>query len=181
MQIETLLNMNQKQLHQTLKEGHAVDPTWLDDTEYHGISLGLPAFMDHVAWKTFQKSFHRDPETGKLRGFNVRLEQTGVKGPVKPLIKKGVPKSFGHFAVVSLENKNAPGKTGPGVLLDYGRGKNHSLDPIRFLRDPLVALEPDDPSLLFGWSYVELGKRRISTPSFFALRRHGPLSFVPEA
>lgn len=48
------------------------------------------------------------------------------------------------------------------------------------VRDPLVSLNPDDPTLLLGRSYVHLGGV-LRTPSYFVL--HGPteLDYVPAA
>jgi hypothetical protein len=181
LHIESLLQMNQAELQRTLDTGHAIDPSWLDDTEYHGVSLGLPAIIDRLAWKTFQKSFHRDTATNKLRGFNVRLAQTGVNGPVQPLEKRGRPKTFGHFEVTSAEDDAPAGEMLPGILLDYGKGQNSTMDLIRFIRDPLVAIKRGDPSLLFGRTYIEVGQKRFGTPCYFALKRHGPLTYLPNA
>ena len=51
------------------------------------------------------------------------------------------------------------------------------MDPVRRLRDPLVALNPGDPSLLLGWTYLDLGLGlRLGTPSFFSLELDGPLT-----
>ncbi|RLB64229.1 MAG: hypothetical protein DRI90_05055, partial [Deltaproteobacteria bacterium] len=60
-----------------LTSGHSIDPRQLDDVEYRGISLGLPAIVEKLTWKKFKKVFHRDPATGVLRGWNVRMEQNG--------------------------------------------------------------------------------------------------------
>jgi len=84
-----LLDVPNRELMRLLREGHAIDPTKLDDYEYRGTSLGLPRFVERLTWKTFQKTFHRDPETGVLRGWNVRLEQRGLDADSVPLRRKG--------------------------------------------------------------------------------------------
>jgi hypothetical protein len=157
-----LLDLPRRELARLLREGHPIKPTALDDKQYKGISLGLPAWVDRLAWKTFVKTFHRDPDTGLLRGWNIRLEQDGVDAPVRPMTtRSGDPKSFGHFKVVEYD--------GPGLLIKY------NFSP---LRDPIVALRPGDPTLLLGVSYLRLGIK-VPTPSYFSLHLDGPLAFIP--
>ncbi len=168
MTFDDLLGLSNRELAATLAEGHAIDPSALDDTQYQGVSLGLPGWVVSLTWLTFMKTFHRDPETGRLRGWNVRLRQDGVDAPCVPRQKGGEPVTFGHYEVV-----HAPAE--PGLLIDYGRGRNAAWDPIRRVRDPLVAIEEGDATVLLGWSWVDLGFA-IPTPSYFALRLDGPLS-----
>src|SRR5271165_2188857 len=97
--------MRRKDLAAALREGHAIDPSALDDSEYRGISLGLPAWMERLSWKTFQKTFHRDPRTGQLRGWNVRVEQRGLDACSVPRLRKGAAWSFGHYRVVELSER----------------------------------------------------------------------------
>lgn len=157
-----LLDVPRKELARLLREGHAIDAAALDDRQYKGTSLGLPAWIEALTWKTFVKTFHRDPETGALRGWNVRLEQDGVDAPTRPrTTRTGDPKTFGHYTVI-----DGPG---PGLLIKY-KGSP--------LRDPLVALNPGDPSLLLGFSYLALGVR-VNTPSYFTLQADGPLQHIP--
>ena len=173
-----LWKMSRKELGVLLQRGHAIDPGALDDTEYRGVSLGLPSIIERLSWKTFKKVFHRDPETGALRGWNIRLEQTGVDGPPEPLRDgDGQPRTFGHYHVTVLPQTGVPMPVGPGLLIDYGLGEN-GLDPIARLRDPIVAINEGSADLLHGWSYVDLGFRSISTPSFFSLERDCRLTHV---
>lgn len=152
--IERFLDAPRAALRAALDGGHPIAPHALDDTRYRGISLGLPAWIDRLAWKTFEKTFHRDGDA--LRGWNVRLEQTGVDGPVVPLLKRGVPHTFGHYDVVQGDR---------WVELRYGA-----------MVDPLVALAPGQTDWLLGRSDL-LG---VPTPSYFLLQRIGPLEHVPE-
>ncbi len=166
-------------LADALAAGHPVDPAALDDTRYLGVSLGMPGFVDRLAWKTFMKTFHRDPRTDELRGWNVRLEQTGWTAPPVPKTRGGEPVTFGHYQVVAPER---PHRAPPGsLLLDYGLGGNALLDPARRLRDPLVALEPGSADLLLGWTWISLWGARIGTPSYFVLKRAGSLEHVARA
>lgn len=162
-----LLAAPRAELRARLAAGHRIDPAWLDDTVYRGISLGLPAWIERLTWKQFAKAFHRDPATGRLRGWNVRIEQDGLDRPWRPRRRGGRPWTFGHFAVVD---------EGARLLLDYGAGGNRRLDPSGALRDPLVALRAGSAELLLGCTELAIGPARVPTPSFFLLEREGPLA-----
>ena len=165
-------------LHETLSAGHPIPPEALEDTVYKGISLGLPGFVDRLLWKTFSKVFHRDPVSQRLRGWNVRVEQTGIEGPLRPRQRRGLPVTFGHYEVRPASEYRPPQSVGEGLMLDYGRGGNGLVDPVRRVRDPLVAIQANDFEALLGWSYVDLGWTRVGTPSFFLLLRAGPLEHI---
>ncbi len=168
-----LLTLDRASLMELLRSGHPIDPRALDDTEYHGVSLGLPQVVEALTWKKFKKTFHRDRKTGALRGWNVREEQNGLDAPwIDRRDKSGAPISFGHYQVVDPRGRKMPDGCDRGLLIDYGRAR---------LRDPIVALQSDDASLLLGWTYVDLGITRVGTPSYFTLTRGGPLSYVAVA
>jgi len=163
--LDGLLSASGAELRERLEGGHRVTADALAGQAFRGVSLGLPAFVERLTWKTFCKTVHRDPATGALRGWNVRVEQTGVYGPVVYQRKREAPVTFGHFAVLD----------GPdGLVLDYGRGGN-GLDPTALVRDPVVALVEGSIELLLGRSDVALGGLRLRTPSYFVLQPAGPL------
>jgi hypothetical protein len=179
--VEEFLPMGQKELTERLAKGYPIDPAALDNWEYKGISLGIPAFVEKLAWKTFKKVFHRDPKTGHLRGWNVRIQQTGLYGDYLPKEKNGGPFTWGHYRVVSNAGRPCAKPSGQGLLIDYGLGGNAAYDVTTWaLRDPLVALEKDSADILLGWSYMQFGGMRISTPSFFLLIRDCPLTHVAQ-
>ncbi len=93
--------------------------------------------------------------------------------------RDGTPRTFGHYEVVSCAGRRAPIAPEHALLIDYGRGGNGFFEPLRAMRDPLVALEPGSVERLLGWSYVELGPLRVRTPSYFLLEREGPIAYVP--
>lgn len=158
-------------------EGHAFDPSELAGYRYRGISLGLPGWVDRLTWKKFVKAFRRDPETGVLCGWNVRIVQSPLDDPAwEPKIARGGPVTFGHFRVTDLAGYRVPAPVRSGVMLDYGLGGNRWFDPVSRLRDPLVAVHPGNSDLLLGWSYVDLGFFRFGTPSYFVLERHAELT-----
>jgi hypothetical protein len=174
---DEVLTLDARGLAALLAAGHDVPVEAIEGAEYEGIALGLPPWVERLAWKTFKKTFYRDPESGRVRGWNVRIVQRGVDGPYEPIMKRGAPLCFGPYEVVPLDGRS-PRPVGGGLLIDYARGKG-GVDPMRLMRDPIVALRPGDPTLLLGWSYVELGFARLSTPSYFLLKRAGPISHVP--
>lgn len=175
---DDFLELSKADLRRELEAGHAIDPTRLDDSEYQGVSLGLPRFLEDLTWKKFMKTFHRDPETGALRGWNVRLEQNALDEPCVPMTKRGAPITFGHYRVVDAAGVAMPVRAQHGLLIDYRQDPNGRMDPIRRVRDPLVAINPGSVDLLLGWSYVDLGFGQVGTPSYFTLERVGPLSRV---
>lgn len=168
---DALLAMSPRALGAALRAGHPVELTELEDSVYRGTSLGIPAWVEKLAWKTFVKTFHRDGDV--LRGWNVQLVQTGLDGDlIYKTRRDGAPKSFGHFQVVDAGPNPHGGHAGP--LIHYGLGRNALLDPIGRLRDPIVALEPGSVDRLLGWSWVDVGLP-VWTPSYFLLEREGDL------
>ena len=133
-----------------------------------------PGVVERLTWKTFVKAFHRDPATGELRGWNVRIDQRSGER-YSPKTKRGRPVTFGHFRVVSPEGRDVPRGCDRGLLLDYAYGGG----TMRGLRDPIVAVNDGSAELLLGWSYLEIGGRKLPTPSFFSLERAGPIEYIP--
>ncbi len=170
--IDRFVGMSRAELSEALEQGHPIEPAALAGARYRGVSLGLPAWVDRLAWKTFEKDFVPHTEgSAALRGWNVRLEQTGLDGPVVPRQHRGEPVRFGHFDV--------RGRADGTLDLDYSTRRNGRLDPIRRLRDPLVALEAGAVTWLLGASDVAVRGRRLRTPSYFVLQRLGPVERVP--
>ncbi|HUQ02988.1 MAG TPA: hypothetical protein VM261_10855 [Kofleriaceae bacterium] len=170
---DEILNASSAELARALAAGRAFDPaTALAGWTYHGTSLGLPAWIERLTWKTFAKAFVRDPDNhgAEVRGWNVRCQQATPPTWQPRRSRDGVPVAFGHFAVVT-------DATSGSVLLDYGRGGNRRHDPVGAVRDPLVALD-DDATILLGRSLVAIASRVLSTPSFFLLERGSRVEHV---
>ena len=165
MKASELWKLSRASLEEMMARGSDIDPDAIANMEFRGVSLGLPALIERLTWKTFKKVFCRDP-SGMLRGWNVRIEQTGLAPPYVPRMKEGVPETFGHFAV-ELRPR--------GLELNYGHFAS-AFDPLRFVRDPLVCVTPGDSTLLLGTTHLDLPMGRVSTPSFFTLELEGPLS-----
>ncbi|MCB9743977.1 MAG: hypothetical protein H6741_28240 [Alphaproteobacteria bacterium] len=175
MTLDALLPLSPKALLKILQEGHPIEPSALRNREYRGVSLGIPAWVERLAWKTFMKTFAWDAERGVLHGWNVRMQQTGLDGEQVFMEKAGAPFTFGHYRVTDAQSSPARLGCRRGLLIDYGQGGN-GLDPTSLVRDPIVALEPGNPERLLGWSYVDLGPLSFGTPSFFLLDKPRPLS-----
>ena len=175
------LALSREQLAAALAGGHVIASDALANRIYRGVSLGLPAFVDRLAWKTFAKVFQHDRERHVLRGWNLRLEQTGLAGALVPLQKRGHDFHFGHFHVAPAAGYRMPRPLPQALVLDYGRGGNPRFDPTNAIRDPIVAVHPGSAELLLGWTYLDLGAFRAGTPSYFTLEAVGPIekSFEP--
>ena len=174
----TIADLSNLELLDLMRHGHPIEPSELDDSEYRGISLGLPAPLIKLSWLKFMKTFHRDPSDGGLRGWNVRVEQDGVDTPCTPLQEGGRDKAFGHYKVVRPTGYAMPTPCYQGLMIDYGLGGNGRFDPLSRARDPIVAVHAGSVELLLGWTYLDLGVRTLATPSFFTLERLGALRTV---
>ena len=176
LSFDQLQKMNAQDLHEVMLQGHPLDMEGLADTRYQGVDLSLPAIGHALLWKTFRKTFHRDPSTGLIRGWNVRLEQHGVDAVSIPLRdRRGRPRTFGHYVVAPSGGTSFPRGWRGAHHLDYGAAGNRWSDLARFTFSPLVAVNPGDMSLLLGWEVLRLGSRLIALPDYWALRYEGAL------
>ncbi len=163
---DEILDASNRELARLLATGRHFDPATLAGYTFHGTSLGLPAWIERLTWKTFAKAFVREAD-GQIRGWNVRCEQANPP-TWRPRSSRGVPVTFGHFVVDD---------DGGGVILDYGRGGNRRSDPLGAVRDPLVALD-DRGDRLLGRSDLAIAGRRLATPSYFLLERAAAIEHV---
>ncbi len=179
--VETLRKASTAELRTRIVEGHPVDPASLEGWVFRGTALGLPRFVEKLTWKTFQKTFYRDPASGRLLGWNVRLHQHGIDAPSRPILKRGEPHTAWHYEVVAPSGVPMPRGFDRGLIIDYARGHNPFYETIRFAKDPLVAVEQGNPDLLLGVSYVALGPWCVETPTYFLLERERRIDHVPAA
>jgi len=149
----------------------------LANAAYRGIDLSLPAFMHRLLWQTFMKIFVADPGRGDVRGWNVRLEQTGVDGPLRPLrTRDGRARTFGHYRVRSTDGVRFPEGFSGGHFLDYRNAGNPPWDVARYTTSPLVAVNPGDMRLLLGWEIFRFGPLTVPLADFWALEYLGPVA-----
>ena len=166
-------------LRERVIHGHPIDARAIEGFAYRGTSLGLPALAERVTWKTFQKTFYREPATGRLLGWNVRLHQDGLDAPSRPRMRDGRPVCGWHYEVIEPRGVPIPAGFDRGLIIDYARADNPFLSPVRWTKDPLVALSPGNYDELIGVSYLVLGGVCVETPTYFTLEREHPIDFVP--
>lgn len=162
-----------------MASAHPVPTEALADTQYMGVDLSLPPIANALLWKTFRKTFHRDPTSGALRGWNVRVHQTGWEAPVRAMTDRhGKPRSFGHYVLRDARGERFPGGWQGRDFLDYSTAGNAWYDPAALGWCPLVAVNEGDASLLLGWEVFKVGGVLVPLPDFWALRLEGPLDEV---
>lgn len=167
------------ELRARIVEGNPVDPAAIEGWAYRGTSLGLPRAVERLTWKTFQKTFYREPRSGRLLGWNVRLEQDGIDAPSRPKLRDGRPITEWSYEVIPPAGVPTPPGFDRGLIIDYSLAENPRLAPVRFMKDPLVALSPGNADELIGVSYLVVGGRCVETPTYFTLERDHPIEHVP--
>lgn len=175
-----LRGASKRALRRALVDGHPVEPAALEGYAFRGTSLGLPTLAERLTWKTFQKTFYRHPRTGRLVGWNVRLEQDGLDAPSRPKRARGVPVTEWNYELVPIDGAVTPPGFDHGWLIDYSRAPNPPLSTVRLVKDPLVALVPGRHDALLGVSYLLIGGRAVETPTYFTLEREHPIDYVPD-
>lgn len=173
-----LRTATRRELRDHIVHGHPVDPADLAGWVYRGTSLGLPRLFERLSWKTFQKTFWSEPGTGRLLGWNVRLEQDGIDAPSRPKRRGGVPVTEWHYEVIGSAGVPAPRGFDRGLIIDYGRGRVPDVT-MRQIKDPLVALRAGSADELLGVSYLVVGGRCVETPTYFTLEREQRITEVP--
>lgn len=176
--LDDLLQMKSADLYAIVQRAEPLDLDAIANTSYTGIDLSLPAWMTALLWKSFRKTFYRDPETGVLRGWNVKVEQTGWALPPKAKVDgQGRALTFGHYEVRSAQGLQFPrGWQGPHYL-DYRFAGNKLLDfPASAGYCPLVSVNAGSSELLLGWEIFNVGGVQIPLADFWALKREGPLA-----
>lgn len=179
LSLDDLMAMDGHQLEAVMARGHAVPTGGLEGTVYHGVDLSLPRWMQRILWQTFAKTFHRDAPGGPLRGWNVRVEQTGVGGELVYLRdRRGEPLTFGHYHLRDASPLTFPWGWSGAHYLDYRHAGNTFFDLARLATTPLIAVNEGSDALLLGWELFNVAGLMIPLRLYWALRRHGPLDHV---
>lgn len=177
--LDALLRMPNRARHAVMCRGFPLDLGQLAGVAYRGVDLSLPGWMHRLLWLTFVKTFVRDEVSGGLRGWNVRIEQTGIEGPIVPMRRPdGRARTFGHYVVREAGGLRFPRGWAGTHFLDYRCAGNMRLDPAGSATAPLVAVNEGDMSLLLGWEIVNFGPLQIPLPDYWALVRLGPVEEV---
>ena len=178
--LDDLLTLGAPALRAIMDAARPLDLDDLAGRVYLGVDLSLPKPLT-LLWKTFRKTFYRDPTTGAVRGWNVRMEQTGVGGARVPKRgRDGAPITFGHYVVRDGATLRWPSGYQCAHYLDYGVAGNARTDPARFACTPLVAVNEGSSALLLGWEIMRVGPRLMPLPLYWALQADGPLDGVVE-
>lgn len=170
--------MKSPDLHAIVQRGEPLDLDAIADTSYTGIDLSMPAWFHKLMWKSFRKTFHRDPASGDIRGWNVKVEQTGWdRPPAAKLDGEGRPITFGHYEVRAAAGLKFPRQWQGGHYLDYRFAGNTFFDwPARAGYCPLVTVNPGSSELLLGWEVFNVGGLMIPVGDYWVLRREGSLA-----
>lgn len=176
--LDDLIAMSNEERYAIVARGSPLDLEALADTSYTGVDLSMPAIFHRLLWRSFRKTFHRDRARGCLRGWNVKVEQTGWDSPPAPKRDgRGKPLTFGHYEVRSAAGQRFPRGWSGGHYLDYRVAGNRFLDfPARAGFCPLVSVNPGQSDLLLGWEVFRLGSLLVPLGDFWALTREGPLA-----
>jgi hypothetical protein len=167
---EELASFPEERLEDALRRGSPPAGDELVGREFNGFNT--PTFTRVLGFQKFIKGFFLDVE-GKLAGYNLFVERprAGITAPWVAKSGGGAEKRHGFYDVTPV----TPGRYGDypnAVLLDYGSGRNHALNPESRIRDFLVQVDPGNPRLLLGKAYVDLGVTRVFS-NFFVLSRRG--------
>lgn len=172
MTLTDLLPLGWRDLSAAVRHGDYLPVDQLANTEYHGIALGNPRWFERLTWQTFKKVFYAEPD-GRVRGWNVAVEQAGPDGPFLDRFRGDRRMTYGHYVARDGRADAMPAGWARGLVLDYTQGGNPRRDPMGWLvKDPLVSLDGD--RLLLGSSYAA----GVPLPFFFALVRGEPLTYV---
>jgi hypothetical protein len=162
-----------RELEALMLRGERPDPDGLAGWELRG--MNTPRWARLAGIKKFIKGFYRGTG-GQLYGYNIPVVQNDL---AEPWIYKDParPKRFGFYRVDPVDAAARDNAYLNALLLDYGRGGNHDLDPTTGLRDYLVRVEPGSDRLLLGKALYALGPLRVPA-SYFVLERLRQSDFV---
>ncbi len=179
--LDDLVQMKRADHEAILRAAHPIPRDELGDSAYTGVDLSLPPLATRLLWKTFRKTFVRDPDTGQIRGWNVRVEQTGWERATVPRVdSSGRQLTFGHYLLRSARAERFPRGWKGEDFLDYGTAGNAAFDPARLGWCPLVAVNEGSAELLLGWEVFKVGGMFVPLPDYWALRKEGPVGVVVE-
>ncbi len=178
VQLSDLLKMTSQDLYAIVDRGEPLDVEALADTSYTGVDLSMPDWFHKLMWRSFRKTFHKDPVSGRLRGWNVKVEQTGWDTPPEPKRDgKGKALTFGHYEVLPAAGLRFPRGWQGGHYLDYRHAGNHWWDwPARRGYCPLVSVNAGSSELLLGWEIFNVAGLMVPITDFWALKREGRLA-----
>jgi hypothetical protein len=175
--LEALMRMDRAALREVMRTGRPIDRAGVSGQQYLGVALQLPEPLPRLLWRTFRKTFVADGD--RIRGWNVRMRQNGVDGPAEPLTdRQGAPLTFGHYVLTRDDRFPLTDGWPCRDVLDYSIAGNAWYDLGRFGYCPMVSVNDDGSELLLGWEVFRVAGLTAPLPTWFALRRQGPVHAV---
>lgn len=171
--LELALRLDDAAREKIMREGEA--PAFEDLVGWEHDGINTAGITRLLGIRKFRKGFYEGPpraDSGPepfIQGYNVPIVQDAVDSPHRAKPSDEAPKRFGFYRVYAVTSGSRDDRYPQALLLDYGLGGNGA-SPERFLRDYLVQVYPDDPSLLLGRAFVALGSLRVAA-SYFVLQR----------
>lgn len=165
---EDVVGFDTRTLNSVMEHGGTPTREQLAGWELRGFNP--PAFTKVLGIQKFVKGFFVD-ERG-LAGYNLFVEdpREGLHAPWRPK-KDGEPSTrHGFYDVKPVHKGDRYDEFENAVLLDYGSGRNHKLDPEGRIRDYLVQVDPENDELFLGKAYLELGITSVHV-NFFIIER----------
>lgn len=157
-------------VHEELfQRGTLPDMNVISGWQYQGWNLSLMALMMGIRrfTKGLQTNTTGSGDNAELNGYNLWIKQQG--GPNDTWVPSA-PHRHGFYKVSRSALSRTEFKHPHALLLDYGRGGNPWYQPAKVLRDYIVQVYPNDPTLLIGKAYVALGGLRIFGGNFVMRR-----------
>jgi choline dehydrogenase-like flavoprotein len=170
---ESLSKMTTEELERVLAQGAPPELADLVGWEFEGWNVN-PATR-FTGNRKFKKGFfgnpeiYADPERANGWGYNMTVVQNGFHEPWTPTPTPAAPRRWCFFAVLPSAKAREP-RHGNALVIDYGRWGEHAVvNPVRYLVDYVVYVNPGDKDLMLGKCYFEAGLAPVL--SFFLLRR----------
>ena len=169
---DDVIRFDKRTCNAVMDHGATPQQKHLKDWEFKGFNP--PTFAKVLGIQKFVKGFFVDP-AGKLAGYNLFVDapRGGPKAEWRPK-KDGAPSArHGFYDVVPVGPTPRYADSPTAVLLDYGSGRNKTIDPEGRIRDFLVQVDPKNPDLYLGKAYLDLFATRAFS-NFFVLQRMRP-------
>lgn len=164
------ITAQKRAVHEELfRRGTLPDMNAIAGWQYQGWNLSLTALLMGIRrfTKGLQSNTSAPGAPAELSGYNLWIRQQG--GPTATWVPSA-PHRHGFYKVGPAAQSATDHKHPHALLLDYGRGGNPWYQPAQVLRDYIVQVYPDDPTLLIGKAYVALGGARIFGGNFVMRR-----------
>lgn len=175
---EQLCEMSNDEREEVMEHGHPIDPKDLEGMEFKGTNVGVPGILELLA-KKFKKCFYRDPITGELRGWNLKIKQDKDLSGHWEVTSDDIRKSaHGFYKVYPAADDPTFHHYSQALLINYGEGDNPALDVTALLRDYIVCVNEGDSSLLLGKAYLDFGLFNLPSQGYFILQKDCPLHDV---